>query len=156
MAEIVISVDAVSRSKTRAEVSARDLVFNVDEPERLGGSNTGPNPTELVLGALAGCFNVLGHMVAKEMGFEITSLKMHLAGTLDPLSYLGKKPTVRPGYKEIVVGMDVETSATPEQLEEWARAVEARCPVSDNIEHDTPVKIDISTAGERPKAISEH
>ena len=143
MADVTFSVDAVSIGKTRTEVTARDLVFNVDEPEKLGGTNTGPNPVEYVLGALAGCLNVIGHLIAKEMDFEINSLNMHLEGVLDPLSYLGKKTNVRPGYKEILVKIDIESSASPEILQQWARAIELRCPVSDNIENPTPIKIEL-------------
>ncbi len=143
MAEITIAIEAESRSKTRADVSVRDLTFSIDEPEKLGGTNTGPNAVELLLGALAGCLNVLGHMIAKEMGFEIQELQMRVEGSLDPLAYLGKKPDVRPGFKEIRVSMDVQSNATPDVLSEWARAVEARCPVSNNIEYATPISVSL-------------
>lgn len=143
MAEITIAIEAESRSKTRADVSVRDLTFSIDEPEKLGGTNTGPNAVELLLGALAGCLNVLGHMVAKEMGFEIQGMRMRVEGNLDPLAYLGKKPDVRSGFKEIRVSMDVQSTATPDVLREWAMAVEARCPVSNNIEFATPISVSL-------------
>lgn len=143
MADVTIAVEAISLSKTRADVSVRDLTFSIDEPEKLGGTNTGPNPVELLLGALAGCLNVLGHMVAKEMGFEIQEMRMRVEGNLDPLAYLGKKPDVRPGFMEIRVSMDVQSNATPDVLREWAKAVEARCPVSNNIEYATPISISL-------------
>ncbi len=89
MADVTIAVEAQSLSKTRTDVSVRDLVFSVDEPERLGGTNTGPNPVEYLLGSLAGCLSYIGHLVAREMGFEIQSMRMHIEGNLDPLAYLG-------------------------------------------------------------------
>jgi uncharacterized OsmC-like protein len=141
MADVTIAIEAESRSKTRADVSVRDLTFSVDEPEKLGGTNTGPNAVELLLGALAGCLNVIGHMVAKEMGFEIQSMQMRIEGNLDPLAYLGKKPGVRPGFKEIRVSMDVQSTATPDLLNEWAKAIETRCPVSNNLISPTPIRI---------------
>ncbi|MCE5314467.1 MAG: OsmC family protein [Armatimonadota bacterium] len=143
MADLTIAVEAKSCSKTRTDVSVRDLVFSIDEPEKLGGTNTGPNPIEYVLGALAGCINVVGHIVAKEMGFDISSMKLHLEGNLDPLGYMGRKTGVRPGFKEIRVSIDIESTASADVLQEWARAIEARCPVSDNLGQMTPINISL-------------
>jgi|YNPBryantNP2012_1023418.scaffolds.fasta_scaffold32988_2 uncharacterized OsmC-like protein len=141
MADILVAIEMESRSKTRADVSVRDFTFSIDEPETLGGTNAGPNPVQMLLGALAGCLNVLGHLVAKEMGFQIQAMRMRVEGNLDPLAYLGRKSDVRPGFKQIRVSMDVQSNATPEVLREWAKAVEARCPVSNNIEYATPVSL---------------
>jgi uncharacterized OsmC-like protein len=66
---------------------------------------------------------------------------MHIEGNLDPLAYLGKKPDVRPGFKEIRVSIEIESTASPDVLREWAKAIEARCPVSDNLGHPTPISI---------------
>ena len=143
MADVTIAVEAESRSKMRADVSVRDLTFSVDEPERLGGTNTGPNAVEYTLGALAGCLNVIGHMVAKEMGFEIQSMQMHIEGNLDPLVYLGKKSGIRPGFKEIRVSIDIDSTASPDILREWAKTIEARCPVSDNLGQPTPISVSL-------------
>jgi len=143
MADVNIAVEAVSLSKTRADVSVRDLTFSVDEPEILGGTNAGPNAVEYQLGALAGCLNVIGHLVAKEMGFEIHSMQMRIEGNLDPLVYLGKKSGIRPGFKEIRVAIDIESTASSDALREWAKAIEARCPVSDNLASPTPIRISV-------------
>ena len=69
MAVVVFSVEADSVSKTRIDVSVGNHVFSIDEPTRLGGTDAGPNPVKYMLGALAGCLNVVGHMIAREMGF---------------------------------------------------------------------------------------
>lgn len=143
MADVTIAVEAKSCSKTRTDVSVRDLTFSIDEPEKLGGTNAGPNPIECVLGALAGCLNVIGHLVAREMEFDIHSLQMHIEGNLDPLAYLGKKPDVRPGFKEIRVSVDIDSTASPDTLREWAKAIEVRCPVSDNLGFSTPINVNI-------------
>jgi len=141
MAEVVFSVTADSVSKTRIDICAGRHVFSVDEPEKLSGTDAGPNPLEYMLGALAGCLNVTGHVVAKEMGFEIESMNISLQGNLDPLVFLGKKQGMRAGFKEISAKMNVSSSASEETLKEWAKIVEARCPVSDNLLGPTPVRI---------------
>jgi len=145
MADVTFAIDAQSVSATRLDVSAREFTFIVDEPAKLGGSNAGPNPVEYLLGALAGCINVVGYLVAKEMGFTIEELAIHIEGSLDSLAFLGKKPDVRPGYQEIRVRCDVRTSADAETLAHWLRTVEARCPVSDNLAHATPLHMTVQS-----------
>jgi len=141
MPDVVIKVEASSISRKRVEVTAGKFVMNVDEPERLGGTDTGPNPLEYLLAALAGCLNVLGHAVAREMGFTIESMSVSIEGSLDPVAFTGRKPGVRPGYQEIRVHFSLKTSATQDILNSWAEAIEARCPVSDNLINPTPVRI---------------
>lgn len=53
------AVLAASESETKIVVEARDFEFVVDEPESLDGSNSGPNPVEYLIGAWAGCLNVV-------------------------------------------------------------------------------------------------
>ena len=141
MADVVFSVEADSVSKTRIDVSVGNHVFSVDEPTRLGGTDAGPNPVEYMLSALAGCLNVVGHMIAREMGFAIESMSIHLEGNLDPLVFMGKKQGVRAGFKEIRAHFDIKSSASEETLQEWAKTIETRCPVSDNLTNPTPLKI---------------
>lgn len=141
MAEVTYAVDADSINKTRIDVSSGEHNFSIDEPKKFGGTDAGPNPLEYMLGALAGCLNVTGHMIAKEMGFEIDSMKIHLEGSMDPLVFMGKKQGPRAGFKEIRAHFDIKSSVSAETLHEWAKKVESRCPVSDNLSNSTSVKI---------------
>jgi len=141
LSDVMFSVEACSVNKTRTDVSVGSHVFSIDEPQRLGGTDVGPNPVEYMLGALAGCLNVVGHIIAREMDFQIESMSIYLEGNLDPLVFLGKKQSARAGFKEIRAHFDIESSAAEETLREWIKAVEARCPVSDNLGNPTPLKI---------------
>ena len=145
MSDVTIKIEAKSINRKRVEVTAGKFVMNVDEPPRLGGMDTGPNPLEYLLAALAGCLNVLGHAVAREMGFTIDSMLVSIEGNLDPVAFTGRKPGVRLGYQEIRVHFKLETSATKEILDGWAEAIEVRCPVSDNRINPTPVSITFET-----------
>lgn len=116
----------------------------VDEPERLGGTNEGPNPLEYELASLAGCINVTGHLVAREMGFSITSLSMDLKASLNPARFMGRSQDERAGFKEITVAISIATDADQTTLDAWCAAVEDRCPVSDNLSNGTSLKIALS------------
>ncbi len=134
-------VRAVSESPARVSVRARNFTMIVDEPPNLGGDDKGANPVEYVLAALAGCLNVVGHLVANEMNFQIEKLEIDVYGPLNPARLFGKSYEDRAGYKEITAEMKVDTDADEETLKKWVEAVEDRCPVSDNLGNSTPVRV---------------
>lgn len=144
MSDLKFNITAQSASPARTIVKARNFEIIVDEPEDLGGSNTAPNPVEYVLAAFAGCLNVMGHLIAGEMGFELRSLKIDIAGDLNPAKLFGKSDEDRAGYKNIVVEIKPDCDADDATLEKWLHAVEQRCPVSDNIQNATPVKVTLA------------
>jgi uncharacterized OsmC-like protein len=141
MPVVKFSAKAKNENRTKTVVETRGFKMTIDEPENLGGTNEGANPVEFMLAALAGCLNVVGHIVAKEMGFQLNGLEIELEGDLDPAKFMGKDTEERAGYKEIRVIIKPDTDTDAETLEKWARAIEIRCPVSDNISNTTPLKI---------------
>lgn len=101
------------------------------------------SPGEYMLGSLAACYNLVGHVVATEMGIEIADLRVSVAGDVDPRTYNGEANESRAGYREIRVTIDVDTDADADTLDEWIRAVEDRCPVCDNVAAETPTKASV-------------
>lgn len=140
------AVSAESESETKTVVEARDFEFVVDEPAALGGTNEGPNPVEYLIGAWAGCLNVVVHTVGEERGIDLDNVAIHIEGDLDPRKFLGIDETARAGYQEVNVRIEVESDADEEALEALGAAVEERCPVGDNIENPTPTDVTIEAA----------
>ncbi|MGM0548486.1 MAG: OsmC family protein [Bacillota bacterium] len=133
-----------AKSKSAAKIIAKTqggFEIIIDEPEEQGGTNDGPNPVEYVLSALAGCLNVVGHLVAQEMGFNLKDLEIEISGQLDPAKFMGQSDEARAGYQKIEVKMIADTDADQATLAKWLKTVEARCPVSDNLSKQTPVEI---------------
>lgn len=143
MADLKFRAKAHSENPTKTVVETRGFKIVIDEPESLGGTNAGANPVEYLLAALAGCINVVAHVVAKEMDFEIRDLQIELEGDLNPARFMGKSYAERAGYKEIRVNIKVDSDADAETLSKWLDAVEDRCPVSDTLSNGTPVKISL-------------
>jgi uncharacterized OsmC-like protein len=141
MADLTFRIDAHMASKAKTLVKARGFEMIVDEPASLGGTDSAPNPVEYVLAAFAGCLNVMGNLIAGEMGFELRGLDIRIHGQLNPDKLFGKSDAERAGYKSIVVELIPDCDADAATLEAWLQAVEARCPVSDNIQHGTPVEV---------------
>jgi uncharacterized OsmC-like protein len=135
------SVSGVSESPARVVVKARQFNIVVDEPPALGGEDKGANPVEYLLSALAGCLNVVAHLVAKEMGINLTRLEIQVSGELNTDRLQGKQTSERAGFQSINVNMKVETDADESKLARWLEVVKGRCPVSDNLANPTPVSI---------------
>ncbi|MCX7819052.1 MAG: OsmC family protein [Kiritimatiellae bacterium] len=146
MPELTFAVQGASESPTRTRVRARQFELLVDEPAELGGSDRGPNPVEHVLAGLAGCLNVVAHVVAKEMGIHIRSLGISVSGVLDPARFLGEPTEARAGFREIRVKLGVVSDASAAALDRWLEAVRRRCPVSDNLANTTPVRVEVERA----------
>ena len=143
MPDIKFGVTANSESSTKTAVTARRFTMIIDEPQNLGGTDHGANPVEYLLAALSGCLNVVGHLVAGEMGFELNGLEFDLQGDLDPAKFSGQSANGRAGFKDIRVTIKPNTDADRETLEKWLQTIESRCPVSDNIANLTPVHLEL-------------
>lgn len=142
--DVKFSISARSETPSRVVVRARNFTMYVDEPPQLGGEDKGANPVEYLLAALAGCINVVGHLVAKEMNIKLNELSVDIEGILNPARFQGKSFEERAGYKQISVNIKVKSDASQDLLKKWLESVKDRCPVSDNIENPTPLKFNLS------------
>jgi uncharacterized OsmC-like protein len=143
MSDLKFSVSGESYSATQFIAKTRQFTLVVDEPEALGGSDEDANPVEYILAGFAGCANVIGHVVAKELGFTIKNLKIEVSGELNPDRFLGCSYQERAGFKTINLNLIPETDAPIETLTKWLQIVEERCPVKDNLQNTTPVRVSV-------------
>jgi uncharacterized OsmC-like protein len=143
MSDLIFSVRGESNSPARFIAKTRQFQLTIDEPESLGGSDKGANPVEFILAGLAGCLNVVGHIVAKELGFTIDKLAIEVSGSINPDRLFGTSNAERAGFKTIKLILIPETSAPIEILLKWLRIVQDRCPVKDNLLNSTPVNISV-------------
>lgn len=143
MSDLKFRVKAQKLSEAKTSVRARNFEIIVDEPESLGGTDVAPNPVEFVLAALAGCLNVTGHIIAKEMGFTIEDFQIDICGNLNPAKLMAQSDAERAGYKNIEVVLKPVCDADEATLNEWLQKVESRCPVSDNLFNATPMTLSV-------------
>jgi uncharacterized OsmC-like protein len=143
MSDLKFSVSGESTSATQFIGKARQFELIIDEPEALGGADQDANPVEYILAGFAGCINVVGHLVAKELGFNIKNLKIKVSGELNPSRFLGASFHERAGFKTIELNLIPQTDASIETLTKWLEIVEDRCPVKDNLSNQTPVIVSV-------------
>lgn len=141
MSDLKFNVSGESSSATKFIGNTRQFTLVADEPEALGGTDHYANPVEYILAGFAGCANVIGHVVAKELGFTIRRLKINVNGELNPDRFLGTSAKDRAGFKSITLNLIPDTDANIETLTKWLQIVEERCPVKDNLQNNTPISI---------------
>ncbi len=108
--------------------------------DKLGGE--APSPIEYLLASLAGCVNIVGEIVGREMGIRIDDMRIEVVGVFNAAKLMTGAGE-RAGYKDISVKIYAKTDASSEVLREWLRRVEERCPVEDNLTVSTPIKVSI-------------
>src|SRR5688572_5772998 len=62
----------------RQEIEVRGKTVVVDEPADVGGTDEGPTPYELLLGALGSCTAMTVLMYARRKGWELTGVTVEL------------------------------------------------------------------------------
>lgn len=144
MSDLIFKVTGESTSTAQFIAETRNFRLVVDEPKELGGSDEDANPVEYILAGLAGCLNVVGHIVAKELGFTIKKLKIEISGNINPSRLFGTSTKERAGFKQIKIDLIPDTDANINTLVSWLKIVEDRCPVKDNLTNSTPVKLGVT------------
>ena len=119
---------------------ARDHApIHTDEPEKLAGTDTAPNPVELVLAALGSCLTVGYAAAAAGQGIELRSLTVDVTGDLDLRVFLGITEG-HAGYGNIEVTTSIDSDADEQTLRALHDAVVKTSPVGHTLEHPVEVQ----------------
>ena len=79
----------------------RDFTIVADEPTEICGTNTAPNPQELLMAAFNASISV-GYVAGASMkGINLEKLEIRTSGTLDLRGFFGLSDQVAPGYEQI-------------------------------------------------------
>ena len=128
----------------QSETKIRNFTLTVDEPESLGGTDTGPNPVELILGALASCQEITYRAFAEAMEIPLDNVSVRIEGDLDLRGFLAVNDNVRAGFQDIRGIVVLDSSASEEELAKLKQIVDAHCPVLDILRKPVPVSLEVN------------
>jgi len=124
----------------QSKVNIRNFEFDSDEPEQLGGTDTGPNPVEYVLGALAACQEIVVKTHAALVGVEVNSVQVEVQGDLDLQGFLDIAAE-RAGFTTVRFETTIDTDEQDSgKLKKLKDLTIDRCPVLDIIQNPVPVE----------------
>jgi len=106
----------------------RNFTIVADEPMELLGTNSAPNPQELLMAAVNACMMVGYVCQASTRGIRLDDCRIETEGELDLRGFLGLDETIPPGYRRINYTVHLEGDGTREQFEEIHQAVMATSP----------------------------
>jgi|GEM_PF-35975 len=125
------------RFRSQTEVESYDLAgktierrhtIRSDEPSELFGTNSAPNPQDLLLAALNACMMVGFVVAATARGVRIDALEIESALDFDLRGAFGIDPSIAPGAPRIRYSIFAKGDATTEQFEEIHREMSAVSP----------------------------
>jgi uncharacterized OsmC-like protein len=127
------------------EDESRAEAFEIDagEPQVLLGIDTGPNPAEYLLHALAACLTTSLVYVAAARGVPLTEVESTLEGDMDVRGALGLDDEYRNGFERIRVSFRVEGDAPEEKLREVVERATRRSAVYDIVSNGVPVEVEV-------------
>lgn len=134
----VSDFDGACQNFTREE----PFVFQKDEAPVLLGKDTGANPVEYALAALAGCLTTSLVYHAAARGIRIDEVESSYEGDINLHGFLGLDPNVRNGYEGIRVTFRVKGDADEATLRELVQVAQQRSPVFDVMTNKTPVTVE--------------
>jgi uncharacterized OsmC-like protein len=121
------------------------FTYDADHPAVLVGTGQGPTPVEFLLHGIAACLTAGLANIAAARGVTLRRVTSTVEGDIDLLGILGLSDTVRNGYRQIRVHVEIEGDAPPEQLAALVEQSRRRSAVYDVLTTGTDVQIDVST-----------
>ena len=125
----VYHLRGTSPTHGRTDITTRDVSTMTDEPLERGGTNLAPSPTEVLMSALIGCTNNISTKIAKSMGLTFVINEILCEAEFDRRGVLLDELVEVP-FPTVKLTIDVNTNATPEELETIRERLPRFCPVS--------------------------
>jgi len=99
-----------------------------DEPCELLGTDSAPNPQELLMAAFNACIMVGYVANAALKGIRLDSVEIRTRGTLDLRGFLGLSDQVPPGYETLEYDVTIKGDGTAADFQEIHQAVMKTSP----------------------------
>ncbi len=137
MAKKVVRINAVQSNDFKMIAQAGNHELVIDQPQAMGGEDSGPNPLEYSLIAVAACIGAIGRIIANQRKLPLRGMKVSVAGELNTDCLLGVSRDERAGFKNINVDVFIDADMTHDEKVALLKEIDSRCPVSDNMANES-------------------
>lgn len=136
MTTVVVRSESGGLAQT---ISARGHELHVDEPLQAGGTDTGPTPYELLLGALGACTAMTLRLYADRKGWPLAAVSVELSHSRIHAEDCAECET-RDGFlDQIDKRLRLEGPLDAEQRARLAEIAE-RCPVQRTLQREVVIR----------------
>ncbi|MBM3858948.1 MAG: OsmC family protein [Verrucomicrobia bacterium] len=139
-----IQVEIVQANSFRTECRAGQHTVIIDQPAVAGGTDAGPTPLDYQLIALGGCIAAIGRIIVNQRKLPVRGFRVGVTGELNTDRLLGKAATAPVGFSAIQANVSIDADMTPAEKEKLLHEIDERCPISDNLQHATPVSVTLA------------
>ncbi len=124
----------------RVEVRVGRHALVVDEPERLGGTDAGPDPFDLIMAALGTCTAITIADAARGRGLPLRGVRVTVSAKTS-------RPASRPGDPELVLrelrrAVEIEGDLSPEDRA-WLAERGSDCAVYRSLVAGIPIRTSV-------------
>lgn len=138
-AHLTYRVSGVGSGSVATEITAGKHRFAIDEPGALAGDDVAASPVEFALAALISCQIVVYRLYAQALGIRVDDIRIDAEGDLDARRLFGIDESVRAGFDDVRLTIQLDGPETQERYQQLRDAVDAHCPVLDLFANPTPV-----------------
>lgn len=125
--------------RTECKVGKHTVI--IDQPAPAGGTDAGPTPLDVQLMALGGCVAAIGRIIANQRKLAVRGIEVTVEGDIDTDGLLGKPTQQRVGFSAITARVKIDADMSPAEKEQFLHDIDARCPISENLQNATPVNM---------------
>lgn len=123
----------IGRGHYRSRIEARTHAFDLDEPASVGGTDAGPTPYEVLLGALGGCTAMTLRMYADRKRWPLEGVRVRLRQAHAHELDCEACETADVGPHHVERDIELEGPLTDEQRRRLLQIAD-RCPVKQTLE----------------------
>ncbi len=135
-----MKIQATNTAGYEVAIEADDHQFIADEPVTLGGTNAGPDPYEILLGALAACKLITVRMYAERKGWPLEKITV----TLDTHKIYARDCTdceSDPNAKVDIIEANIHFEGDLEDAQlKRLKEISERCPVQRTLTTETKIR----------------
>ncbi len=136
-----MTVSAKLIQNYQVKINARGHEWVADEPLNAGGEDTGPNPYDLLLGALAACKIITVQMYAKRKNWPLTGIEIDLSTQKIHAKDCEDCESDTKGMVDIIEGnIEFHGELTGEQIVRL-HDISNRCPVHRSLLSETKIRV---------------
>jgi putative redox protein len=118
----------------QVDVDTGDFTVRVDEPAHVGGTDTGPQPTDLLLASVASCFVLSLAWAASKREIQVPAISVEVTGTYDG-----------PRFSSIMI--DVSMPVPDDVAQRLVESAERVCYVTNTLKRAPEITVRRSAAG---------